>query len=1001
MTVRQTLAGYAVLGAIAAAFSTATLAQDDQGAALEEVVVTGSYLYTGVDSPSPVTVFSGEDIIEFAPPDLATFFFDNVPQNYTSDNIAQTDAEGMARTRSIRNASINLRGLGDENSLAVLNGRRTIGYPVPDGTGWNRVDINSMVPRIALRNIEVLLDGGSAIFGSDPVAGVANFVTNNQFRGFDLTLDSRTLQDATDAKNMTLGVLFGAGDDTTSIIAAIEFHQEDIVRRREIDTSFADPDVTPETGTGLERYPGLVYGNGQMGGMAVSWIDPLCGQGNFDPIFDGIPAWEDDMGTTTGPDATADDELRPVEPGDGNTVIDCTRSVNNDQGFQLVNNEVAQIITFVRAEHNFSDSLRANAELNYSRQTFDDVEMWGDNNGVNWTPQNQASLGYALPVDHPGLVHAQGLDPTFGAGGMGPPPPVYALSETLPFASELAAFNTNELFRAAFGVEGDFSNNWSWLVDSSVAYSDVENGVRDPLTALYPLALAGMGGANCDPAAAAGEGECYYYNPFMSSALPDASSLQAGVGPGLSQTGLANNPEMLEWLIPNRIERFFGEFFSLDFRITGQFGELPGGPIGAAFGVAYREDSIERDADASSNAGTTAAIGIVNDFKGKQAIDSQYFEIALPVHEDVNVQIAGRNESYDGGFSEFSPKIAALWTPTDRLTIRGSIGTSFKGPSISQTAAATTFQGGGPTFTNFDGMSYGMMGMFNASFTTNPAPDLLPQTSDNLSVGFDFIATDNISFGASYVAIDFKDRIVAPTANVVSQNLSCHPRNPDGSPVVVGGNLLWLSVADGGCIVPIDPASPLTADNIGLIVSAPENLGFLNTEFLDLRANMGWDTGIGQLTFSPNVSIVLTYEFPLPDGTDAPGLCPDGLCSSVARNIGMGFSNGINNIPRWQGNFPVTLTRGAHRFRLNTSYRDSLNSEVDDLDPALAATQNFVHEEGQWLVDLQWNWQITPGTSIGLASRNLFATEPPTQQAARFNRRLREYTLTFRHSFDN
>lgn len=240
-----------------------------------------------------------------------------------------------------------------------------------------------------------------------------------------------------------------------------------------------------------------------------------------------------------------------------------------------------------------------------------------------------------------------------------------------------------------------------------------------------------------------GQGDCYYFNPFMSAALPNASALQAGSGAGLAQTGLANNQQMLEWLTPNRIDRFFGEFVSFDFRVTGEFGELPGGPIGVALGVAYREESIERDADASSNAGLTTSIGVVNDFKGKQAVDSQYFEVALPVHEDVNLQIAARNESYDGGFSEISPKIAALWTPNDRLTLRGSIGTSFKGPSISQTAAATTFQGGGPTFAPFNGMNYGMMGMFNASFTTLPAPDLLPQTSDNLPVGFDFIASDN------------------------------------------------------------------------------------------------------------------------------------------------------------------------------------------------------------------------------------------------------------------
>ena len=60
------------------------------------------------------------------------------------------------------------------------------------------------------------------------------------------------------------------------------------------------------------------------------------------------------------------------------------------------------------------------------------------------------------------------------------------------------------------------------------------------------------------------------------------------------------------------------------------------------------------------NAGEMATLGVFNDFRGKQQVDSLYFEAALPVHEEVNIQIAGRQENYKGGFSQFSPKIAAL-----------------------------------------------------------------------------------------------------------------------------------------------------------------------------------------------------------------------------------------------------------------------------------------------------------------------------------------------------
>ena len=980
------------IGALATALVTPALAQDE-GAELEEIVVTGSYLYSGVDSPSPVTVFSGEDVLTFAPPDLATFFFDNVPQNYSDDSIDQTDARGMARSRSNRNASINLRGLGDENTLTVINGRRTIGFPVPDGTGWNRVDINSLVPKIAVERIELLLDGGSAIFGSDPVAGVANFVTRNNFRGFDFALDSRTLEEIPDAKNYTASILFGSGDDRTSIVAAIEFHQEDRVTRNQVDSSFFDNvDVTPETGSGLEEQEGLLYGNGGMGMAAASWVDPLCGDPQFG-ILAFIPAYEDE-----------DEEFRE-------TTLDqadfCARPNNYDNGFELINNNVKQLIAFVRAEHDFGDALRVNAEFNFSRQRFDDVDMWGDGGtGQVWSPVRPQHLGtaYAFPASHPGLLYNQGLDPNFGLNSMGQAQPVYSLEESMPYGSEMDAFAKNDVMRAGIGLEGDISANWTWLVDTTVAYSEVYNGIRDPIVAFYPDAVAGLGGAKCDPAVGTpGEGSCFYYNPFMNSQLANAAEL-----------GLANSPELLDWLIPNRIDHFLGEFFTVDARVTGSFGELPGGPIGLAVGVGYREDFVERDADASVNGGLTATTGIVNDFVGKQSIDSLYFELALPVHDNVNVQIAARDETYDIGFSKLSPKIAALWTPTDRLTIRGSWGTSFKGPSISQTAAATQFQGGHPNSLVVDGIRFGAMGMASVAFETQPNFNLLPQSSENISLGFDFVVNDNIDVGASWVSIDFTDRIVAPTANVVSLNLNCIV-NVDGIPTVfnintgeafpqgTGGNhLKWISPEEGGCMVPADPNQPLFANNHGLIVSQPGNLGSLEAEFLDLRTVMRFDTGIGAIAFTPSITIATKYQFPLDPGVASrPGMCPNDICSTLGRDFSRGFSNGINQMPRWQGHFSASLTRGSHFVRLSPSYRDALNEAYDDLDPGAISTQRWTRASGQWVLDAQWTWLLNEGTSVGLTLKNLFATEPPITQQTRFNRRLREYSLQFRHSFVN
>jgi iron complex outermembrane receptor protein len=998
MTVRHSPARYAALGAIAAAFSTTTLAQDDQAASLEEVVVTGSYLYTGVDSPSPVEVLSGEDMAAFAPPDLATFFFDNVPQNYSSEAINQTENDGQGRARSIRNASINLRGLGEENSLVVLNGRRTINYPAAEGTGWYLVDINSIVPRIAVQRTELLLDGGSAIFGSDPVAGVANFVTRNNFRGFDLSLDSRMLEEATDAKNVTVAALFGAGDDNTNLIAAIEFHQEDLIELIDIDPTYTDiPDVSPN-GVGLEPQPNLEY-RPNMGG--ARYVDPDCGNPAFGaPIRAHWLAFDDPGGDV-------------LEAADYASADQCARPANFNNAGTLINNNVKQLIAFVHAEHAFSDSLRVNAELNFSRQRFDDIDQWGDNGSNNWSPQ-QFTYGstYAIPAAHPGLVRAQTLQPSFGA--MAPGGEIYAIGETLPFQSEMTAFNKNDVYRAAFGIEGDINANWTWMVDTSAAYSEVSNGVRDQLVSRYPAAINGLGGPDCDAATGVpGTGNCFYYNPFMSAALPDAASLQTG----LSQTGLANDPGMLDWLTPLRVDNFLGEFFHVDARVTGQFGELPGGPVGVAAGVSYREEYVERDADTLVNGGEFASLGVFNDFSGKQQVDSMYVEFALPVHEDINIQFAARQDSYKDGFSETSPKIAALWTPTDRLTVRGSWGTSFKGPSISHTSAATVFTGMGPPRLTVDGVTYGRPGGAPSfTYETTPNPDILPQTSDNISFGADFVLTDRIDIGASFVQIEFVDLITAQTANNVLSN--CAARDANGTPITINGNAMGSLVyplnADGTCVkipveslaaapgefITIDGLLHTTTDNIGTLANKPTNIGFLDAQFLDVHANMRFDTPVGALTFSPNATLTLQYDFPVGGAAGRDDLCPppEGVCSAIGRNLGMGF-NGVTNMPHWQGNFPVTLNVNNNNFRVIARYRDSLNTAAGDL--AENAAQTFVHEEGQWTVDLNWTYQFDQGSSLAFSVNNAFATDPPEQSGARFDRRRREIGLQFRHSFDN
>ena len=173
---------------------------------------------------------------------------------------------------------------------------------------------------------------------------------------------------------------------------------------------------------------------------------------------------------------------------------------------------------------------------------------------------------------------------------------------------------------------------------------------------------------------------------------------------------------------------------------------------------------------------------------------------------------------------------------------------------------------------------------------------------------------------------------------------------------------------------------------------------------------MFWDTSIGVLSFVPSVSIFTKYEFPRGSISNSDFMCPasgdpdiiaDDVCDGVARDIGFA-ETAVQSTPRWSGTFQGALRSGAHDFRLTACYTDGINQLVGDLTTQQAA--NFNHQEGLWLLDFNYSWQINAASGINASVRNLFAEEPPITtggNGAFFNRNRRTYSLQFTHSFAN
>ena len=160
--------------AMAAAVAMPALAQDQQ---LERVVVTGSAIKRiDGEAPAPVEVVTREDIRRTG----ATTVNELIRTMSTIDIFDQGELSSNSPGGSGTGA-IGMRGLGDTQTLVLVNGRRVPVNPLADASGAGAAfDINQL-PVSAIERVEVLKDGGSAIYGSDAVAGVVNFVLNDEF----------------------------------------------------------------------------------------------------------------------------------------------------------------------------------------------------------------------------------------------------------------------------------------------------------------------------------------------------------------------------------------------------------------------------------------------------------------------------------------------------------------------------------------------------------------------------------------------------------------------------------------------------------------------------------------------------------------------------------------------------------------------------------------------------------------------------------------------------
>ena len=267
------------------------VSDDDETAyeTIETIVVTGTNIRGVGTSASPVLRFDREVIEQSGNTTVADFIQRAIPQNFAGG--ASQDTSFVDRGNSIINEGIgtgvNLRGLGADSTLVLLNGRRM----ASSGFG-TFVDISS-IPLSAIERIDVLTDGASAIYGSDAIGGVVNFILRDDYDGAETRLRYGTVTDGGLSEFQAAQAL-GKSWDTGNVLLSYEFFTRDPLDANDRALTEASPDP----------------------------FDVLPGQGRHSVFFTGRQALSSNIevfGTALYSDRTA--ERRSFNPSTGNVLL--------------------------------------------------------------------------------------------------------------------------------------------------------------------------------------------------------------------------------------------------------------------------------------------------------------------------------------------------------------------------------------------------------------------------------------------------------------------------------------------------------------------------------------------------------------------------------------------------------------------------------------------------------------------------------------------------------
>ncbi len=736
----------AIAGSSSASQAVADEAQKDE---VERITVTGSHIKrTDMEGPNPVTSLSVEDLKDTGATDLIGAL-SKLP--VAGAGTFSTQANSSDDTAN-GGSSVSLRGLGADSTLILVNGRRVSVSPFAKGIDTAFVDINN-IPIAAIKRVDILKDGASAIYGSDAIAGVINIVLRDDLDGAEITARyGDTSSGGGEEQNLSL--VWGNQAKKSKHTFILDYFKREEVLYAERDYS-ATANQRARTG------------------------DPYATDFRSSSGYPGTIALESDP-TSRIPDTF------------GNDVCPADQVVGD-----LCRYDYAPVMTMIPEAERFSFNYMGKYDISDTMRGF--TELNGQNSRSLVRGAGSPSFNELfMDADNPNHPFADQAEHEFHGQDL-------TMRRRMVDIGNRAKEVDSDYYRVILGLEGELSD-WNWEVAYNYIKSKaVERGV-DGFPNIRRLQESIDNGS---------------YDPFEPS---------------------SNSQEVLDYIETTTTRIGKSTTRSVDATISGPIMEMTAGDLMLAVGAEYRKESISDNPDDQYIRGEVFGTEATQ-ANGSRDNKAVYAELAIPLHDTLEVQLALRHERYSDFGNTTDPKVSFLWNPTEDLSFRGSYGTAFRAPSLHQLGLGRTDES--PTLVDSARCSLVGLGCepfeFTAEFEGNP--DLQPEESKSYNLGVIYNLTENIDFSVDYYNYKIENIIDSDTQFVLS-NYGTDPSFVERIPT----------------------SNPNDPGEIVRIFDTFQNIGDLDTSGIDLDVNYRLETGAGDFNFFYSLNYVITYEDKRRDG---------------------------------------------------------------------------------------------------------------------------------------